>query len=237
FLLGCTPVSARLISMSVQSVEPFAPGTTFGQTGAYERVRGAFRGEIDPADPRNRVIVNLDKAPRNAAGRVEYEGDFFMLRPADPTKGKGKLVYDVTNRGRLSFFQRFTDTRSRTNDPRTAEDAGNGFLFRDGFTFVWSGWDPDAPTRGGGLSMKPVIATNGGAPIVRAIREEFVSGTRARDEGDGGSRTEGAVFRLTYEAATLDTKEAKLTVRRSEGAPRRDIPASGWAFVNERSIQ
>ena len=230
-------MSAPLISLSVQSVEPFAPGTTFGQTGAYERVRGVFRGEIDPADARNHVIVNLDKAPRNAAGRVEYEADFFMLRPADPAKGKGKIVYDVTNRGRLSFFQRFTETRSRTNDPRTAEDAGNGFLFGDGYTFVWSGWDPDAPTRGGGLSMKPIIATNGGAPIVRAIREEFVSGTRARDEGDGGSRTEGAVFRLTYEAATLATDQARLTVRRSEGAPRREIPASGWAFVNERSIQ
>ena len=237
FLLACAPVSARLIAISIQSVEPFAPGTTFGQAGAYERVRGVFRGEIEPADPRNRIIVNLDKAPRNAAGNIEYEADFFMLRPADAAKGNGKLVYDVTNRGRLSFFQRFTDSRSRTNDPRTAEDAGNGFLFRDGYTFVWSGWDPDAPTRGGGLSMKPIIATNGGAPIVRAIREEFVSGSRARDEGDGGSRTEGAVFRLTYEAATLDTAQARLTIRRSEGAPRREIPASGWTYVNERSIQ
>src|SRR4026208_1655840 len=129
FLLACTPVSARLISMSVQSVEPFAPGTTFGQTGAYERVRGVFRGEIDPADARNRVIVNIDKAPRNAAGRVEYEADFFLLRPADSTKGNGKIVYDVTNRGRLSFFQRFTDGKGRSNDPSTAADAGDGFLF------------------------------------------------------------------------------------------------------------
>ena len=237
FLLAGTPVSANLVSISIKSVEPFAPGTTFGQAGAYERVRGVFRGELDPADPRNRVIVNLDKAPRNAAGRVEYEADFFMLRPADPARGNGKLIYDVTNRGRLSFFARFTDARGRSNDPRTAEDAGDGFLFRDGYTFVWSGWDPDAPTRGGGLGMKPVVATNGNAPITRGIREEFISGTRARDEGDGGSRSEGAVFRLTYEAATLDTTKARLTVRRSEGAPRRELPASGWAYVNERSIR
>ena len=72
FLLACAPVSARLIAISIQSVEPFAPGTTFGQAGAYERVRGVFRGEIEPADPRNRIIVNLDKAPRNAAGNIEY---------------------------------------------------------------------------------------------------------------------------------------------------------------------
>jgi len=236
-LVVCTPVSARVVSISITSVEPFAPGTLFGTAGAYERVRGVFRGEIDPADPRNRVIVNLEKAPRNAAGRVEYEADFFVLRPSDASKANGKVVYDVTNRGRLSFFARFTDALGRGNDPSTAAQAGDGFLFRDGWTFVWNGWDPDAPTRGKGLSMKPIVATNNGATIVRTIREEFVSGTRARDEGDGGSRAEGATFRLTYEAASLDTTKPKLTVRRTEGAPRRELPANGWAYVNERTIQ
>jgi hypothetical protein len=232
-----SPVSARLVSVSIESVEPFAPGTTFGSAGAYERVRGVFRGELDPTDARNRVIVNLDKAPRNAAGRIEYEADFFMLRPADPAKSNGKLIYDVTNRGRIGFLQRLTDSRSRTNDPKIAAHAGEGFFFRDGYTFVWSGWDPDAPTRGGGMSIRPIVATDGGAPITRMIREEFVSGTRARGEGHGGSRSEGAVFRLTYEAATLATNEARLTVRKTEGAPRREVSATGWAFVNERSIR
>ena len=77
------PAAARLTTITISSVEPFAPGASFGDAGAYERVKGVFRGELDPQDPRNRVIVNLDKAPRNASGKVEYEADFFMLRPAD----------------------------------------------------------------------------------------------------------------------------------------------------------
>ena len=225
-VLSTTPATAMLTYISITSVEPFAPGTTFGQAGAYERVTGTFRGELDPQDARNRVIVNIDKAPRNAAGKVEYEADFFMLRPADPAKRNGKLVYDVNNRGRLNFHWRFTHASKRSNDPKTAEDAGDGMFFRDGYTFAWSGWDPDAPTRNNGLAMRPVIATNNGAPITRAIRDEFVSGTRARDEGDGGSRAEGEVFRLSYEAASLDQSKAKLTVRRTEGSPRREIAAS-----------
>ena len=236
-MLAATPVHARLTTITVTSVEPFAPGTTYGQAGAYERVRGVFKGELDPHDVRNKVIVNLDKAPRNAAGRVEYEADFFMLRPADATRGNGKIIYDVTNRGRLNFHWRFTEAKNRSNNPRSPDDVGDGLFFRQGYTFVWSGWDPDAPTSGNGLAMKPVIATNGGAPIVRPIRDEFISGTRARDEGDGGTRSEGTTFRLSYEAASLNQSAAKLTVRRTNADQRREIPAGAWAYVNPRAIQ
>src|SRR5688572_22666584 len=160
-----------------------------------------------------------------------------MLRPADAARVNGKLIYDVTNRGRLNFHWRFTESKKRSNDPRTVDDVGDQLFFREGYTFVWSGWDPDAPRRGNGLAMKPVIATDAGKPIVRAIRDEFIVGTRARDEGDGGSRSEGTRFRLSYEAAVLDTATAKLTVRRTDGAERRDIPPGSWAFVDERTIE
>ena len=73
--------NARVIEFNIVAVEPFAEGATFGNAGAYERVRGTFKGELDPADPRNKVIVNIDKAPRNAAGRVEYEADFLCCGP------------------------------------------------------------------------------------------------------------------------------------------------------------
>ena len=236
-VLACAPALARLTSMNVTAIEPFAPGTVFGQTGAYERVKGTFSGELDPRDPRNRVIVNIENAPRNAAGNIEYEADFFMLRPADPNRGNGKIIYDVTNRGRKNFHSRFMDAKRSSNDPRNAEDVGNGLFLRMGYTFLWSGWDPDAPTRGNGLAMKPVIATRNGSPITRAIRDEFVSGTRVRDEGDGGSRSEGAVFRLSYEAASLDQAQASLNVRRTDSGRRREIPVSGWNFVNNRAIR
>ena len=236
-VLASTAVSARVTSISVSAVEPFAAGAAFGDVGGYERVRGTFKGELDPRDARNRVIVNLDKAPRNAAGNVEYEADFFMLRPASAERANGKLIYDVTNRGRLNFHWRFTEAKRRSNDPRTMDDVGDGLFFRQGYTFVWSGWDPEAPTQGNGLAMKPVIATNAGAPITRTIREEFIAGTRDRGEGDGGSRSEGHVFRLFYDPATLDQSAAKLTVRRTNGSARREIPASQWAYAGSRAIR
>jgi hypothetical protein len=231
-LLAAAPAAAKLTEIVVTSVEPFADGATFGDTGAYERVRGVFRGELDPADPRNRVIVNIDKAPRNAAGRVEYEADVFMLRPADPARGNHKIIYDVTNRGRKNLHWRLTDARlsspAGANDPRTVEDAGNALFFRMGYTLVWSGWDPDAPRSNSGMAMKPVIAMENGAPIVRVIRDELMSG------GRGPLRK---TFRLTHEAATTDPAQAKLTVRRNETDPRVEIPPDGWAYVNSREIQ
>jgi hypothetical protein len=236
-VLASAAVSARVTSISVSAVEPFAPGSTFGDAGAYERVRGTFKGELDPRDARNRVIANIDKAPRNSAGNVEYEADFFMLRPADAERANGKLIYDVTNRGRLNFHWRFTEAKRRSNDPRSLDDVGDGLFFRQGYTFVWSGWDPDAPTRGNGLAMKRVVAANADGPITRAIREEFVAGTRNRGGGDGGSGSEGHVFRLSYEPASLDQSTAKLTVRRTNASPRREIPASEWAYAGSRGIR
>src|SRR5450755_2836304 len=91
---------ARITEINVQKVEPFANGATFGNAGAYERVWGVAKGELDPADARNKAIVNIDRAPRNAGGKVEYEVEWFMLRPADPGKGNHKLLFEVTNRGR-----------------------------------------------------------------------------------------------------------------------------------------
>ena len=231
-VITAAPATARLTEINVTAVEPFADGHAFGDTGAYERVKGTFKGELDPADPRNQVIVNLDKAPKNAAGRVEYEVDFFLLRPADAARGNRKIIYDVTNRGRKNLHWRLTDARlaspAGANDPRTAQDAGNGLFFRMGYTLVWNGWDPDAPRSNAGLAMKPVIATNGGAPIVRVIREELMSG------GRGPLRK---TFRLTHEAATLDQAQAKLTVRRNETDPRQEISAGSWAYVNSREIR
>ncbi len=227
-VFAAAPVGARLTEVDIAAIEPFAEGARFGDTGAYERVKGTFRGELDPADPRNRVIVNLDKAPRNAAGRVEYEADFYLLRPAEPARGSRKILYDVTNRGRQYAHWMFGDSRTVRNDPRTLEDAGNGLILRRGYTVVWSGWDPDATRANNGLAMKAVVASNGGAPIVRVIRDELQSGTR-------GAQRE--TFRLTHEAATLDQSRAKLTVRRGETDARRGISAAGWAYVNSREIR
>lgn len=239
FVLAAAPAAARVTAINITTIEPFAEGSSFGDSGAYERVKGTFRGELDSADPRNRVIVNLDKAPRNAAGKVEYEADFFMLRPADATRGNRKIVYEVTNRGRKGINNRLMDTRqpslAAANDPQTVQDIGNGLLLRLGYTLVWSGWDPDAPRGNNGMAMSRVIAANGGAPIVRLIRDEIVPGTRVRAP-PAKSGVQRETLPLSYEAATLDKAQAKLTVRRAETDPRQEITVDGWTYAGPRQI-
>jgi hypothetical protein len=85
-LVGLLAVTADAAVTRIEAArrEPFAAGQAFGTVGAYEKVVGRVHGELDPAHPLNRVIVDLDLSPRNARGRVEYATDFYLLRPVAP---------------------------------------------------------------------------------------------------------------------------------------------------------
>src|ERR1700730_6253996 len=98
---------ARVTKIEIVKREPFAGGQTFGSVGAYEKVVGRFHGELDPKSPLNAVIVDLDKAPRNGRGMVEYSDDFYILKPVDVTKGNGALFYELANRGNKGMLPRF----------------------------------------------------------------------------------------------------------------------------------
>ena len=137
-LLLATPAVARVTSVRIDKVEPFAGGQAFGSTGAYERVIGVAKGELDPVDPRNAGIVGLSQAPRNAIGKVEYETDIFLLRPVDPAKGNHHLLFDVLNRGNKVATNRLNTTTQKddSNDPITVAQAGDGFLFRRAVTLA-----------------------------------------------------------------------------------------------------
>ena len=242
--LQCTPLfaafvaalvvgaaQARIVEVNVASVKPFAAGTEFGSAGKYERVTGTMKGELDPADARNKGIRNLERAPKNAKGLVEYEVDFDLLRPADPEKGNRKILFDVTNRGRKFVTYWLMDgsaALASANNPLTAADAGNALFLKQGWTIAWTGWDPEAPKTANGMSIKVPIATDDGKPIVRKIREELVNATRGPVVNE---------FRLAYNAATNDQFQAKLTVRRKEADPKVEIPPTGWAYVNPRTIK
>jgi hypothetical protein len=222
-----------LIRLKIDRMEPFAEGKAFGSAGSYLRITGTAYGELDPHHPLNEVIINLDKAPRNARGLVEYETDFDIMRPADAERGNRKILYEVVNRGRknlLPVLHEAPETSAGAfNDPVTETDAGTGLTFRAGYTLVWSGWDPDAPRANHGLSMRAPVATDADAPIVKTIRDEFVFGTRVPSTR--------LTAPLSYEAATLDQDQARLTVRVREGDPRREIPSSQWAYADSRSIK
>src|SRR4051812_31202615 len=225
--------NARITEIRIDAVEPFAEGQSFGPAGAYERVRGVAKGELDPKSPHNAVIADLDKAPLNARGKVEYETDFFILRPADAARGSGVMLYEVNNRGRKFLLSWIDEAPAQANgainDPKSARDAGNGFSLGRGYTIVWSGWDPDAPTAGGGMTTRVPVALENGKPLTRRIREEIQVGTRGP--------ADVAVARLSYPAASTDKTKARLTVRDREGDPRAEVPADGWEFADANSIR
>src|SRR4051812_3562053 len=98
-LLAATALAeARVARIEIARTEPFAAGQAFGNTGAYERVIGRFHGELDPAHALNAGIVDIDKAPRNARGMVEYSADFHILKPVDMAKGNGAIFHEFSNR-------------------------------------------------------------------------------------------------------------------------------------------
>ena len=128
----------------------------------YEKIEGRIHFAVDPADPRNSVIVDLDRAPKNAQGRVEFSADFHAVRPK--TGGNGVAIIDVVNRGNrvTRMFNRVT----AGSDP----DVGDGFLLRRGFTVIAVGWEFDLPAGGAGLRIQ-VPAATGVTGIVRTLIE------------------------------------------------------------------
>ncbi|MBI4464521.1 MAG: hypothetical protein HY647_07435 [Acidobacteria bacterium] len=91
---------ARIIRIVIDRREsPTFSGMSFGNNGPFEKIIGRAVGEIDPRDPGNAVITDIKLAPRNKAGKVEYETDFYLIKPLDMKRSNGLLFYNVVNRG------------------------------------------------------------------------------------------------------------------------------------------
>jgi Alpha/beta hydrolase domain len=181
----------------VERVTAFA-GRSFGDVGPYERITARATIALDPADDRNAVITDLAQAPRNPDGKVEASTDVVVLRPADPARGNGTLLLDVPNRGRKLAPQLFDDSsQPGANNAQGADDAGIGFLHRQGYTMVWVGWQGDIPSKPGQMALT--------APVLKGVtgpaREEFVFDTT----------TSPARATLTWPAA--DPANLAVTVR------------------------
>ena len=138
-----------------ERVSPAFQGRVFDGVGTYDYLTGTVHGELDPAHALNATIVNLDKAPRNAAGRVEYQADVAMMIPPDPARGNGWMLYDVVNRGNKFALTRL-NRGAEGNDPLTADHAGDGLLMRHGYAVVWSGWQGDTPAGAGRLTGRAI---------------------------------------------------------------------------------
>src|SRR5262245_37292777 len=82
-LLPAWRAQAEVTRVEIASRTDVAGGREFGLAGAYEKVVGRVYFEVDPANAHNRIIADVERAPRNAAGRVEFSSDFYILRPKE----------------------------------------------------------------------------------------------------------------------------------------------------------
>jgi len=223
---------AEVERIEITSRETFAGGVTFGETGAYEKIRGTLFYAVDPASPANTAIVDLDLAPRGADGRVHFQGDFLLVKPVDLARGNGRLLYDVNNRGNL-YMLRHINGGARTNDPSTPEDAGNGFLMEEGYSLLWSAWNWDVVSGDDRLQIELPIATEGGEPIRQRIAAEIVN---SFGRGPAPSMPLAWGSSRCYPAMNPnDNSGAVLTVRDAPTAQRRTIPNNQWSFSRVES--
>ena len=127
--------------LEILSREPYEDGRSFGDVGAYERIDAIAHYTVDPAHPANAGVVDLSRAERDGNGKVAFSGDVTILRPLGG--GNRALLSQVPNRGKRNI-SRFNLTTMGTED--TVEvPAGDGFLFRNGWTVAWAGWQWDVP--------------------------------------------------------------------------------------------
>ena len=213
---------ARITRIDITSVEsPTFEGRTFGpngSVGAYEKLRGKAYGEVDPRDPQNAVITDIELAPRNARGKVEYSMDIYLLKPVNLRQGNRKLFMEVNNRGGKLFGS--FNLSGGGNNPTTAADAGDAFLMHQGYSLAWNGWDISAAPGADRLTLTVPTAKNPDGTSITGPSYEYI----VFDNATTTSST------LAYPAASLDKSQATLTVRDHLMQAPTPIAAGGWSY-------
>ncbi len=222
-LLGlASPSRAELVRVDIASRVPVLNGRTFGSVGAYEKLWGRAHFAVDPAHPRNQVIADIDLAPRNAAGKVEFSADLFILKPVDPARGNGVVFFDVVNRGRFRLLTTFSNGAA-VDDPTEASHFGDLSLLEQGYTLVAVGWQFDVAEEL--IGVQAPIPNQAGRPVTGWVREWFVL-DKAADAVNwtAGTTTKG------YLPIDPGSAEYRLTVREGMFSARRLIPRADWQF-------
>jgi hypothetical protein len=160
------------IRIEFTSKTPFAGGVSFGNTGPYERLLGMASFAIDPNERDLPFVVDLDLAPRNAEGLVEFKAVLDIVKPVDLSRGNRRLLFDFSNRGNRGAFTRLNDGGG--SDLSKESYAGNGFLNRLGYTVVWCGWQGDLVYTGNNLVAFLPEARQNSQPLRGKVRQEFI---------------------------------------------------------------
>ena len=226
FGLSAPPLSAEVVRIEVQSRGDLVGGQPFGAAGSYEKIAGRVFFAVDPSVPANKIVTDLDKAPRNAAGKVEFSSDFYVIKPKNIAKGNGAVLYEVSNRGGKGMIGFFNHAAGSAN-PSSPAEMGDGFLMRQGFTLLWVGWQFDVPQNG--LRVYAPIASDNGRPIRGLVRSDFVVTEKETDHSLADRN------HVAYTVLDPSSPDNVLTVRDSREGQRRIVPRNQWSFTPDRA--
>ena len=210
FLFISLPLNAAVTRIEIKSREPYLEGRVFDGVGSYERLRGKAFFAVDPQHAANQTVIDLELAPRNDAGLVEFSTDVELLAPKDLGKASGAILYDVNNRGNKLALGMFN----------TGADE---FLMRKGYVVLWSGWIAETQPGGGRLRLSTPVATEHGKPIIGPVRAEFVIESAAERHTLAMWTNQGS-----YEPTERGERDAVLTWRSREKDARVVIPRGQW---------
>ncbi|HVO93817.1 MAG TPA: alpha/beta hydrolase domain-containing protein [Terriglobales bacterium] len=215
------------IRLEFESKTPFGGGKSFGEVGPYERLYGMAHFAIDPNEKDLPFVCDLEFAPRNADGLVEFKAVLDIVKPVDLSKGNGKLLFDFSNRGGRGAFTRLNDGGGDYTKPGAA---GNGFLNREGYTVVTAGWQGDLVYNGSNVVAFLPEARQNGRLLRGKVRQEFISDKK----GVLSMPVSGAANIQCY--PVLDAETATLTMREMENDPRIALPKSEWELAKVKDI-
>jgi hypothetical protein len=233
---------ARITHIEITKTEPAFGGQSFGDAGPYEHLTGQVTGELDPADPANSGIQDINLAPRDARGMVEYVTNIELLKPADRTRGNRILFFEVNNRGNklapVSFNEGVTGGIA---DRNALSSPGDGWLMRAGYTMVWFGWEMDVRPGLSRVGMPAIVAHNhDGSSITGLVRSEIITPVPTTSLPISLSQQIQNYPIDSYDSyPTASTDNSApfadgflptLTVRAREQDPREPIPNSAWSF-------
>src|SRR6476646_6641815 len=218
---------ARITRIEITTTEsPTFGGFSWPGVGQYEKLVGKAFGEVDPKSRLNRDIVDIEFAPVNARGKVEYSFNFYILRPIDLRKGADKVMYEPPNRGGKTWSA-LGRVSGGGDDPGSITDPtvlANAFLMPRGYTLAWSGWED--------LGTLDTLNASANFPVAKfAPTAANPTGTITGPSYEYivvGAPT--ASVALSYPAAALDKTQATLTHRVHLNDAPQVIPASGWNY-------
>ena len=223
-ILTVLHLHARVLRVEIASRTDVLGGKQFGDAGAYERILGRVYFSLPVANPHNHRIVDLSNAVNLKNGEVEFSSDFIAVRPKDPHKGNGSMLLEVPNRGRGRIIGLVDG-----GDWDLANDAGDAWLLRNGFTIVSLGWQWDA-AGADALRFFAPIAKENGKTITGLLRGDLMPSI-VMPEIPLGHLILGNIGGTEYPVAAPDDPRNVLTVRDSRDGQRTVIPRAEWQFA------